>query len=128
MSTASIFSDTDRLSLDWQYDGDFLVSIEAESYGFTGHADGHVAENDFQQFVKSLRDLERTRLCDATLVSAMPGEFEVSIRSLDNLGHLAVQGKLSWDDGTYYEHVNQLTFSFEFDPSGLAAFVKSFDR
>jgi len=128
VTSAAISSNTGHLSLTWQYDGDFLVSVEAESCGFSGHADGHVADDEFKQFVSSLKDLERTRQGEATFSSAMPGDFEVSIRSLDSQGHLGVQGKLYFCDyGSRYGHVNQLTFCFEFDPSDLAAFIKSVD-
>ena len=104
--------------------GDFLVSIEAQSEGFSGHADGHVVGAAWQSFVRELAALEEKRKGAARLVSAMPGEFDIEVKSIDSKGHMGASGALSYRRaGVEQWPAQQLRFAFEFDPSKLSAFV-----
>jgi hypothetical protein len=104
--------------------GDFFVAIETQSEGFSGHADGHVEGAAWQTFVRELTTLEAERKGAARLVSAMPGEFDLEVKSIDSKGHMGVCGVLSYRRvGVEQWPVQQLRFAFEFDPSKLSAFV-----
>ena len=104
--------------------GDFLVAIEVQSEGFSGHVDGHVVGAAWQTFVRQLTTLEAERKGAARLVSAMPGEFHLEVKSIDGKGHMGVSGELSYRRvGVERWPVQQLRFAFEFDPSKLSAFV-----
>src|SRR5688572_17672915 len=106
--------------------GDFLVAIEAQSEGFSGHADGHVVGAAWHVFVEQLAVLEAERKGSARLISAMPGEFELEVRAIDGKGHMGVSGLLSYRRvGVEEWPVQQLRFAFEFDPSKLSAFVRA---
>jgi hypothetical protein len=60
----------------------------------------------------------------ARLISAMPGEFDLEVKSIDSKGHMGVSGVLSYRRlGVEQWPVQQLRFAFEFDPSKLSAFV-----
>ena len=106
--------------------GDFLVSVEAQSQGFSGHADGHVVGAAGHVFVRQLTVLEAQRKGAASLTSAMPGEFELEVKAVDSRGHMGVSGVLSYRTvGLEDRSLQQLRFAFEFDPSKLAAFVNA---
>lgn len=98
-------------------DGDYLVAIEVSCSGFSGHADGHVAGCDFQAFTGQCHALEETRQGVASFSSALAGEFALSLRSTDALGHLAVAGGLRYSRAD--EFTQRLAFEFAFDPSEL---------
>ena len=98
-------------------DGDFFVAVEASVDGFCGHADGHVAGSDFQTFAQQCRALEQARQGAATLSSALDGEFTLSFRSIDRVGHLGVAGSLRYRASE--ECAQRLEFEFAFDPSEL---------
>ena len=102
--------------------GDFLVAVEAEVEGFSGHADGHVVGDHWKAFMESLRQLEKTRKGSALLESAAPGEFEVLIRAVNGRGHMGISGALRYC--VQEERGQRLEFSFEFDPSQLMAAAK----
>ncbi len=106
--------------------GDFLVSIEAKSGGFSGHADGHVVGADWQQFVGDLRRLEETRRGAARFASAIPGEFELTVEAIDSRGHMGVSGVVRYRRaGVEDWPQQQLHFAFKFDPSRLASLVQN---
>lgn len=106
--------------------GDFLVAIEAQSEGFSGHADGHVVGAEWHAFVRQLADLEAQRKGAARLSSAATGDFAREVKALDSRGRMGVSGALSYRrSGVEDWPVQQLRFSFEFDPSKLSAFSRA---
>ena len=106
--------------------GDYLVAIEAQSGGFSGHADGHVTGAAWRGFVQELVALEAGWKGAARLISAIPGEFDLEVTAIDSKGHMGVSGVLSHRSvGVEHWPVQQLRFAFEFDPSKLSAFVVS---
>jgi hypothetical protein len=109
------------MSLDWDDDGsgDYLVSIEAEAEGFKGHADGHVTGSDLRAFIASLEKLERSRKGKARLISALPGEFEVTVEAVDSVGHMGVAGVLRYTVPGDERPSQILQFAFDFEPSQL---------
>lgn len=111
-SSFELTSESDRA-------GDYLVAVEAESDGFKGHADGHVAGASWQNFCAALITLEQCRKGEATLDSAMPGEFSLRIGALNSTGHMSVTGVLAFSREAWPRQI--LNFAFEFDPSQLVA-------
>lgn len=98
---------------------DYLVAIDAEADGFKGHTDGHVVGAAWQGFRQALAALEKTRKGEATLESAMPGEFSVRIGAINGRGHMGVSGCLAYARAGWPRQ--SLNFAFEFEPSQLAA-------
>lgn len=126
MKSFSIGADGSSLLVTFEDDGagDFLLSIEASSDGFSGHADGHVIGEDWERFVAELRCLESSRKGAARFASAFPGEFEFEIGSVDSVGHMGVSGVLRYRRvGVEQWPQQQLHFAFEFDPSLLASLM-----
>lgn len=131
MKSLSITADGSLLVVTFEDDGsgDLLVSIEASSDGFSGHADGHVVGEDWERFVAELGHLERNRKGAARLSSAFPGEFEVVIGARDSVGHMGVSGILQYRRvGVEQWPVQQLHFAFEFDPSLLIPLVEQLSK
>ncbi len=127
MSSATLHEEDGSITVAWDFDGDYIVSVSVTSYGFAGHSDGHVDSTCFQRFCQSLGDLEKSRQGDAVLKSASPDLFEVHIASVDKLGHMAVKGTLRFDGSRNDTHRQLLKFEFEFDPSKLQSFAHAFD-
>jgi hypothetical protein len=128
MKTLSVSEGESLLGLSLSDDGsgDFLVSIEVRTDQFAGHADGHVVGAHWLQFVADLRRLEQSRKGAARLVSASPGEFELTIGAVDATGHIGVSGVLSYRrPGVEYRPRQRLEFGFPIDPSSLVALAHS---
>jgi hypothetical protein len=121
MARVSLSGEHANFLLEWKEDGsgDFLVSIEAEADDFRGHADGHVTGKDLRQFTGDLKRLDQARKGKAQLISAAPGEFEVTILAIDGAGHMAISGVLSYLRPGPERPAQKLEFFFEFDPSQL---------
>jgi hypothetical protein len=115
------------MSLNWDDDGsgDYLVSIEAEAEGFKGHADGHVTGADLRAFTDGLERLEHSRKGEAVLVSAATGEFKITIRAVDSVGHMGVAGALRYTSPGRERPSQMLHFEFDFEPSQLIDAVRS---
>ncbi len=114
------FSSNDgRVSLSWRFDGDYYVVIKAKAHGFRGHADGHVVDAEFKAFAKGVQDLARSRRGEASLTSAHPGLFDLTIRSVDSVGHLGVFGSLSFETVGDPKEQQSLQFSLNFDPAQI---------
>ena len=106
--------------------GDFLVSVEVRSDGFSGHADGVVVGAEWRSFVQQLANLEAERRGSARLTSALSGEFEIRIHATDSRGHMGLSGALSYRRvGVEDWPAQELHFAFEFDPSKLASFARA---
>jgi hypothetical protein len=99
--------------------GDYLVAISAETDGFKGHADGHVAGSCWTKFSRELVALNDSRKGEAKLESAFPGEFSVRIGAANRRGHMSVSGTLGFSRGEWPRQC--LEFGFEFDPTQLGA-------
>lgn len=124
MSIARLESAEDSFELSWTHDGDYLLSIIVVSYGYSGHASGHVVNPQFESFRSSLATLEKTRQGTASITSFLSGDFEFTIGSIDRVGHMGVSGRLRFDNlSGNWLHLNELRFSFEFDPSELSGFI-----
>jgi hypothetical protein len=107
-------------------DGDFLISVEVRSDGFSGHEDGVVVGPEWCSFVEQLGALETERKGSAHLLSAVSGEFDVRVHAIDGRGHMGVSGVLSYRRvGVEDWPAQQLHFAFEFDPSKLAPFARA---
>jgi hypothetical protein len=100
--------------------GDGYVDIRVSSAGFTGHNDLLVAAHSLCSFCTALVALERDRRGEAVIESISPGELKLKIRSVDSLGHMAIEGST----GYHIQRRNSrawhaVHFGFEFDPSQL---------
>ena len=117
MREIELSNDSGRVSLSWSFDGDYYVAVKVRAHGFRGHADGHVADTEFRSFAQAMQDLAIARQGEATLASVLPGLFELSVRSIDRIGHLGVFGSLSFVSAENPEERQSLSFSLHFDPS-----------
>jgi hypothetical protein len=126
MSTCKISEKESTLLISYLNDGagDFLVTVETNCDGYKGHADGHVAGDDWQKFLTDLRLLDATRKGSAEFASAIEGEFEISFHAIDSVGHMGVSGALSYRRVGVEEWPKQeLHFAFKFDPAQLSLLV-----
>lgn len=128
MPAAKLESNTGFLTMSWEFDGyDYQMSVEASSYEYRGVASAYVSAEELSAFKSSLIALEEKRQGKATLASISPGEVDITVCSIDKLGHMGVLGKLQSRvysaNGVFN---NALQFEFEFDPFSLPRFVKAF--
>lgn len=119
MSSIEFSGSNGNVVIRWSYDGDYYLSIEAKVQGFRGHADGHVSEGCFRKFFKDIKSLNEKRQGVADLESELPGEFEVSVHSIDHVGHLAISGQLSFRSLQERGSRQSLNFTLEFEPSQI---------
>ncbi len=127
MSTWSLQEGTASLELSCESDGagDYLAALEVRVDGFSGHADGHVVGGEWDGFANDLRSLAQTCKGEARFESAIAGEFELRVHSIDSLGHMGVSGLLRYRRvGVEDWPQQQFRFAFEFDPSKLSAFAR----
>src|SRR5947207_167423 len=98
---------------------DIPVIVEVRCPGFTGRIDTWIIREAWIAFCSQLRDLEESRQGQATVESISPKEMRLTIRSIDNARHMAVEGELGYR-GVRRETL--LGFSpMSFDPSMLPA-------
>jgi len=127
MSSWSLQEGTASLELSCESDGsgDYLASLEVRVEGFVGHADGHIVGAEWTAFVKALCRLEEIRKGEARLESAIPGEFQLRVHSIDSRGHMGISGMLRYRRvGVEEWPYQELRFAFEFDPSKLPEFAR----
>ena len=111
---------------DLSSNGDLYVGIQVTSNGFCGINDLWLFAPDIKEFCNSLKQLEKTRLGEASLSSVIPGEFEIVVKSVDSVGHMAVSGKTGYEvigDNISFFHC--IEFGFEIDPSSLIKALKN---
>ena len=103
--------------------GDVQFKINIQSYGFVGQGSTWVAAPNLERFITQMQALEARRQGGAELTSISPGQFQLRIFSTDSLGHMALSGRLSSQEGqSGYQH--HLAFGFDFEPSKLLNIVR----
>jgi len=100
---------------------DVYLSIKVESNGFSGKNDLWVLSAEFESFCHNLKLLEEKRKGAARLTSISPNELDIEVFSVDNLGHMAVEGNTGYTVDNFNHTV---TFGFEFDPYYLTESIK----
>jgi hypothetical protein len=111
---------TDRVPAHLPTPGDARLQVKVESRGFTGHGTSWVEADRLAIFARQLRALESTRRGEAELEGMSPGEFRLRVYSVDQAGHMAIEGRVS-DMG------QSLEFGFPFCPSLLRELVAEFE-
>jgi hypothetical protein len=97
--------------------------VEVRQGGFAGRSHVWIEIRAWQKFVDSLTRLERDRRGEATVESMSPGEFRLIVRSIDSVGHVAVDGLLGKRGRP---QTTTLSFSaIEFDPTLLREFLRA---
>ena len=131
MNAIEFSSNGGKVRIGWDFDGDYIVAIDAKAYGFRGHSDGHVELGEFKKFAKDVVALAKSRKGQANFASAFPGFFDLTIRSTDSKGHLGVFGSLIAKSGTDFDEEQALQFALHFEPSQIesaARALRSFAR
>jgi len=104
--------------------GDARVSVWVKSADFEAKNDLWVLGEAFGAFCQALVGLEVSRKGEAKLISASPGELELSIKAISAVGAMVVGGVCGYP--VYRPHgsiVHRMEFGFEFDPSQLVGAV-----
>jgi len=116
-----------RVKIGWNLK-DHVVTVDAKAYGFRGHADGPVELDAFKKFAKDIVKLAKARKGQATFSSAFPGFFDVTVRSIDGVGHLGVFGSLTAKSGTEFDEDQKLQFSLHFEPAQIESAARAMRR
>ncbi len=117
-----------KVKISWNFDGDYVVAVDAKAYGFRGHADGHVVLDEFKIFAKDVVALAKSRKGQASFASAFAGFFDVTVRSTDSTGHLGVFGSLTSKSGAHLDEDQTLQFSLHFEPSQIEDAARALRR
>ena len=125
MKQIKFSSSTGKVKIEWNFDGDYIVRTTAKLQGYSGHSDGHVIKDEFEEFAKDIVELSKTRKGEAKFESAHPGDFEVIVQSVDGVGHMGVFGQLNFSSPQNRNEVQGLKFSLEFPPEQLELAAKS---
>lgn len=128
MDAIEFSSSGGKVKISWNFDGDFVVAVDARVFGFRGHSDGHVVLEEFKKFANDVVALAKSRKGQASFSSAFPEFFDVSIRSTDSKGHLGVFGSLSAKSGTDFDEDQKLDFSLRFEPSQIENAARALRR
>lgn len=105
---------------------DLYVGVRVMSNGFTGANDLWLYAPDIHRFCNALRQLEETRSGEAKLASISPGELELTVKSIDSRGHMAVVGKTGYEIiGENGSFTHSVEFGFEIDPSQLVMALRN---
>ena len=106
--------------------GDVRISVLIKSNGFRGHNDIWLDGENFDSFCRALIELETNRQGEAKIKSLSPGEFELTIGSLDSVGHIGVWGKTGYHVMSPIKNFfHAVEFGFEVEPSQLQQAVKN---
>ena len=128
MKQIKFASSTGKVRIEWDFDGDYLVRTTAKLMGFSGHSEGHVVKDVFEQFAEDVAALNKIRKGEARLESAHPGEFELIVRSVDGAGHLGVFGKLNFTSTQNRKEIQKLEFALEFPPEQIESAAKALNE
>jgi hypothetical protein len=100
------------------------LAVTVSCSGFLGTNDEvWIHGKTFKSFLSDLRNLERGRPGDATMVSMSPRDFRLTIGSYDSVGHIAAtgfMGKVSYGSTGMIE--SSIEFSIDLDPTVLRDF------
>lgn len=130
--TFQLENDQDRLSLkiiefgapSTPAHGDAHLQIAVRSASFSGEASVWVAGSSLRQFAKGILALEASRQGTATLMGISPNLLSLTVRSLDSLGHMIVEGFVGaciFLPNSRAHHA--LHFGMELDPSQLEPMI-----
>lgn len=78
-----------------------------------------ISDADVETFISQLDNLDKTRKGKAILTSMSPGEFELSFKSIDNLGHITVGLIFSKQDRVNNDYSYEIKVEFQTDPTIL---------
>jgi hypothetical protein len=99
------------------------LAVEVHQGTFAGAALVWVEFREWERFVESLAALERDRRGEAIVEAMSPGELRLAVRSIDRLGHVAVEGTLGKRGSI---QTTSLSFSaIEFDPTQLPGLLRA---
>ncbi len=106
--------------------GDVRVSVLIKSNGFRGHNDVWLDGDNFDSFCRALIELEASRHGEAKIESMSPDEFELTIGSLDSVGHIGLWGKTGYHVMSPLKNFyHAVEFGFEVEPSQLQQAAKN---
>jgi hypothetical protein len=107
-------------------DADLALTVRVSCDGFLGETHTWVERHDWFAFVQALTILEERRSRDANAQSVSPGELNLTVRALDRLGHMGIEGLIGRRE---FDRKVTLHFSvFSFEPSQLVAFTREARR
>lgn len=99
--------------------GDGLLSIRANSNGYSGKNQTWVSKQELNQFAESIIKIETERRGEATIRSISPKELYLRIYSYDSLGHFAVEGHTGYRVIQELDVFHSVKFGFTIEPQEL---------
>ncbi len=99
----------------------FQVQIIVETENIKTSFDNWVwiSASDIEDFILSIDNLDQTRKGQAKLCSLSPGEFELTLKPIDLLGHIAVNLHFIKEDRIVNDYSFDIKVEFQIDPTSL---------
>jgi hypothetical protein len=106
------------------------IEIKLQTENLRAHFDNFIwiSDENVEAFVTQLDNLDKTRKGKATLTSMSPGEFELTFKPIDDLGHIAVGLLFNKQDRINHDYSFEIKVEFQTDPTILPTVLKDIKR
>ena len=106
------------------------IRIAIKTENIQTHFENYIwlSASDIEIFLSELSTLDEIRKGKATLESMSPGELELTIKAIDNLGHLAVACYFEKEDRVNNDYSYTVKVEFQIDPTGIESIRSEFLR
>ena len=104
------------------------ISLETENIKSNFNNFIWISEEDIDSYILGLENLDKTRNGKAELNSMSPGELSLLFKTIDNLGHLAVELKIRKEDRISKDYSYDLIIEFQVDPTILSSVVSDLKK
>lgn len=74
---------------------------------------------EIEKFIIEVDALDKSRKGEATLESMSPGEMMLTLKPIDDLGHLSVSLRLAKEDSINKDYSFDIKVAFQIDPTSL---------
>lgn len=104
-------------------DADLALTVRASRDGFLGETQTWIERHAWFAFAQALTVLEEQRSGEATVQSMSPGELNLTVKAIDRLGHIGIEGMVGKHE---FDREVELRFSvFSFEPAQIVAFAQA---
>ena len=104
------------------------IQIAIKTENIQTHFDNHIwlSSSDIEKFLSELSILDEHRKGQVTLESMSPGELELTIKAIDNLGHLSVICHYIKEDRVNNDYSYTIRVEFRLDPTSITSIKNEF--
>lgn len=105
-----------------------VISLKTEEFSGNFNRSIWVSAIEVKGFIQQLKKLDETRNGKAVFSSLSPNEFSLTIKNLDDLGHLCACLFLKKNSPLIRDYKDSFSFNFEIDPTSIPYLIKSLSQ